>query len=203
MALVLGIIGFALLAGIVPAWWLGWRYRERWGTKVAGARQRGAGPYRRGRVIERVPRGVPGVVRAAAIVGTAWGILTLVVMVPLGLCALVGVAGASAWTAIVGVPAFVVLTFDAVALAPLLCAASVSLLRVDGDPDWLRRLTRWTTWHHAGALALMVMMGAVRTQLAFLFLVALVPSLIGLLHACLLQQAVRWMELAQRRMGPP
>lgn len=167
--------------------------RGRWGTEPAPAVDVGGGPFRGGAVSARRPRGLPGVVGAAAGTGFFWAALTALVFAPAGgLLALLFADQAPAFLAAL----VVLVALSGLLLAISLVAASVQLLRRGSHAASLGRGTAiWSYAHHGAVFAVMAIAALVEPHIPVLLLAA-IPCAVGAVHALLLQRAAAEVERA-------
>ena len=165
---------------------LGYVFRERWGTELAGVSTAGEGAYRRGAVKQYRLRGLPGSVGLAAGSGFLWSLLTLAGFAPAGaLLALIladEVGGLFA-------AATVIVSLSGAVLGVLIIVASVLIVqRAEGASRFARGIAVFSYAHHAAvALVMGVVVLADSSMVGLLF--ALIPCLIGAAHAALLSNA--------------
>lgn len=177
-------------AAVLTIWILPRQHAWRWGTVRGAAVEAGAGPYREGSTQPDLPRGVPGIVRWAAGLGVAWGVLTLLVFMPAGfLLLLVFVEGRIELAGLL-IPLLLVVLCDAFVLGFALVAIGPALLR--GGPEGTRsarNVARWSTAHHFAVLTVFVLFPLASRDGVLLLLLAALPCLMGLTHAGMLDQA--------------
>ena len=182
----IGTVGSAVLT----IWILPRQHAWRWGTVRGAPVEAGAGPYRDGSTQPDVPRGVPGIVRWAAGLGVAWGVLTLLAFTPAGFLLLLVFADGKVGLAGLLIPLLLVVLCDAFVLGFALVAIAPALLRggLEGTRS-ARTVARWSTAHHFAVLAVFVLFPLASRDGVLLLLLAALPCLMGLAHAGMLDQA--------------
>lgn len=167
----------------------GWRWGSVRGSPVSA----GDGPYRGGQTTPTHLRGVPAVVRWAAGTGVAWGILTLLVFMPAGFLLLLVIGDATdthgAWAAFAATMLLLV-ACDALILGFALLAIAPALVR--GGEEGVRSargVARWSTLHHLVVLLTFFTFALVNGNGFVLLVMSLVPCLLGLSQAGLLDRA--------------
>lgn len=165
---------------------LGYLFRDRWGTELAGVSSAGAGAYRQGAVHEYRLRGLPGAVGVAAGTGFFWAVLTLVGFAPGG--GLLALLLADELGGLLPLP-IILVSVSGVALGVVLIVASVLLVqRASSASGFARGVATFSYVHHA-AVALVMVLPVLSNSSMVGLLLALIPCLIGAGQAALLQNA--------------
>ena len=177
---------------------LGYVFRERWGTELAGVSTAGEGAYRQGAVRQYRLRGLPGSVGFAAGSGFLWSLLTLVGFAPAGgLLALLlaDEIGGTTMGSMVSL-ATVLVALSGAVLGVLLIVASVLVVqRAEGAVRFARGVATYSYVHHAAVALVMAITVLVEPNMVGLLL-ALIPCMIGAAQASLLGNAAAVIERA-------
>jgi hypothetical protein len=191
MTWILGISLVALWIGVVAtcryAAGQGWR----WGWRLDGTASVGEGPYRGATVAIRKPRRLPVVCAVSAVLGVAWGTITLLILAPAGaLFCLIGVAMvAEGVLAGVGAVLFLGVTLYGFFIGPrLMGLVSDLVVRTRDSGERIERVAKATLAHHALVAASMLLLSA-GADLWHLLGWSGIPCAIGLAHGGLLLRA--------------
>jgi hypothetical protein len=192
--IVLRVAGLSLLvaAALTLSWT--WRARYRWGFTRGPATKFGDGPYRRGIMRTRAPRGVPRRIVLAAGFGAVWGVLTCAVFTPGGLLFLLAPAHIDPRSQILltlsGLGVFAT-SLGGVALGLSIVRTSRALaLRA---PDIIERAiptALWSVIHHGLVIVSFLFFAVHERSVEIGVAVSLVCSL-GLVHSWVLARAAQ------------
>ncbi len=190
--IVVWTIGLAILTlSGVTAFHFARRHAWRWGEVPASpAVQAGAGAYRQIALQPMRARGTPAVVPWSAGTGFVWAALTMLVFVPGGLLLTVIVSEASSPWGVLGSASVIAICASGFALAIGMITSGLGLLRCRPHAARkARRVAIWSILHHVAVLATMIAIDAVRGDDAVLVSMAIVPCILGGLHALALHAA--------------
>ncbi len=193
--IVLRVAGLCLLVATALTFSWMWHARHRWGFTKGPAAKFGDGPYRRGVMRTRTPRGVPRRVAFAAGFGAVWGVLTCGVFTPLGLLFLLAPAHIDPRSQILltlsGLGVFAT-SLGGVALGWSIVRTSRALaLR---EPDILERAIPtafWSVIHHGIVIVSFLLFSAHERAFGIGVVVSLVCSF-GLVHSWVLSHAAHY-----------
>lgn len=120
----------------------------RWGVRPGPGVSTGDAPYRDVRVRDDIPSGAPSVLRTAAALNGAWGMLTLLVFAPAGALFMMVLSNTMPLSMLL----FLVVSIDGFILPFVLFAAGRRLLQRE-DLDKAQRAVKWSIVHHAAVFA--------------------------------------------------
>lgn len=186
MEIVLVGLGLIVFWSVVTVLVLRARHAWRWGEISEAPTMVGEGAYRQTLVRTVRPRSVPACISWAAGLGFVWAALTFLVFVPAGLLLVELESVGAPWLLVL-----VLLAISGLGLAGMLLVAGTSLLRC--RPNAAQRAKAagwWSLLHHAAVLSTMVGL-AIASDVEQLFSIALIPCLLGGLHAMAFIKASR------------
>jgi hypothetical protein len=200
MVWILGISLVAITIGVLATWRQAAGQGWRWGWRLDGTASVGEGAYRGATVALRRPRRLPVVCAVTAVVGIAWGTLTLLFLAPAGvLFCTIGVGlVAEGVLAGVGVVLFIGVTLHGFLIGPRLMAlVSDLVVRRPEAAERIERTAKATLGHHAAAAASTLFL-SVGADLWHLLGWTGIACAIGLAHGGLLLRARRVLAAIDR-----
>ena len=201
MSWILGICATAIAVGALATWRAAAGEGWRWGSLRSRGPQVGAGPYRSAPALIERRRRLPAVAAIASTASVAWGLVTLLILSPLGL-ALTSWAVPAARDGVlltIAALAMVAVTMSGFPMAVRLMAVCRSLaVRTDRSAEHALSVAVHAAVHHGLALATFGFMGLAVRRWELLRMAA-IPCAIGFAVAALLARAHRAIRRIDRQ----